>query len=63
MVARLLLWDALQGMIEGFDANRCPFPIVGKRARWDHDVVAACEERVVDLDGQAGIDDRLVFLV
>ncbi len=53
--------DALERRIERLDAQLCPFTAGGDVEVRARDVVGE-EERIVDLQQEAGVDDRLVFL-
>ena len=50
-------------MIERVDAQLRPAPVIGGAHRRHHALEHVGQEGVVDLDVEAGIDDRLVFLV
>ena len=63
VVARALRRDALQRAVERLDAQLRPLAVLGHRRGRDHRVVHRRQEGVVDLQAQAGVDDRAVLLV
>ena len=64
VIADALLRDARERVVERLDAQRRPAPVVVDRAADCEDrVVLVQEHRVVDLEQEAGVDDRPVLLV
>ena len=63
VIARALLGDAAQRMVERVDAKLRPGAVLRLAHRRHHPLVHVGQEGVVDLHIKAGIDDRLVFLV
>ena len=62
MIARALLRQALERVVERFDADARPFAIIARRLRRHHHFVGVRHIGIVDLQDQAGIDDGLVFV-
>ena len=63
VIARALLGDAAQRVVERVDAKLRPVAVLRLAHRRHHALVHVGQERVVDLHDEAGIDDGLVFLV
>ena len=63
VIARALLGNAAQRMVERVDAKLRPVAVLRLAHRRHHPLVHVGQEGVVDLHIEAGIDDRLVFLV
>ena len=61
VVADAVRRQAAECVVESFDAAGGPFAACGDVGLGVHHVIGG-EERVVDLEDEAGIDDRLVFL-
>ncbi len=63
VIARALRRDTVERVIERVDAHLRPGAVLGMRHRRHHLLVHVGQEGIVDLHVEAGIDDRLVFLV
>ena len=61
MKAHLFRWDVADRVIDGFDALGCPASAVGHAAFRMHHIVGD-QTRVVDLQDEARVNDRVVLL-
>ena len=61
VVAHAILGDALERVVERFDEFGEPAPILLEGRRRNHAVIGRGRARIVDLQDEAGVDDRPVF--
>ena len=61
VVARAILRQPPKRVVERIDAQARPVAVIRERHRWHHLFVLIRDERVVDLQVEAGIDDGAIF--